>query len=146
MILTTEESIQLLLGYWGQEGNLSLADESAEGYDCKIDADSISKYISDPDETCLRVYLKDLKDISDEDCIQVGRIAGHVEDRHDNTRLFVIMRTKKLLSGEDHFTPTSSIGSWAEILDYLRLNGYEIPYKGKSLFELGIAIKKIMTC
>ncbi len=127
--LTSTERIILLAPYWGQ------ACTPFGGQDRTIDCNTI---------LLSQVYLTPIEEITDDHCIELGKIFGHFEDRHNNTRLYVVMRVKKLLSGEDKHSPCSSIGVWADVLDFLRKHGYDVPYRGVSLFELGVAVKKVL--
>ena len=131
MPLTKKERINILAQYWGQSGII----EHFYGHnEEEISDETIGRDI--------KLCLNDIDDISDEHCVEVGKIFGHVEDRDYNTKLYVIMRVKKLLSGVDKHSPNSSISVWSEVVDYLRENGYAVPYKGQSLFDLGVAVKK----
>ncbi len=134
-----DEKIRVLASYVGANGVMHCSCKH-EDIDCVVDANTIRTILMDECKSLI-LHLKDIEDIEPEHAIHIGKISGNEVDRYNNTDLLLIMKAKKLLSGVDKHTPNSCVGNWAEIIDYLKENGYAVPYKGHSLFDLRIAIK-----
>jgi hypothetical protein len=132
MELDDIERMRIIASYWDNPACV-VCESGVVDDNTRVDADTITLGEE------LVIYLRDIEDITDDDCVALGKMFGHVEDREYNTKLYVIMRVKKLLSGVDKHSPNSSIDVWAGVVDYLRKHRYAVPYKGHSLFELGIA-------
>lgn len=113
----------------------------------------------------VKLLLKPLSSISDEDAVEVGKLAARRPDhytkedaditRHKNS-IDVVFTDKIDEVINISFDGDILLYSWisatkkvieervncqVHIVDYLREKGYALPYKGQSLFELGIAIE-----
>lgn len=91
----------------------------------------------------VKLPLTPLSMISDEDCAEIAAIASSWEDAAPLLAEDVSEWLEEVLSGNcATYADYVSGYQMLEIIDCLRSKGYALPYKGKSLFELGIAIEK----
>jgi hypothetical protein len=99
-----------------------------------------------------KLLLTPLSKISDEDAIEVCREVGLVN-------ALILLRDEKGITVVDHtyeitiffsgvIVSTKNAKAYAfpqsQMFDTIRELGYALPYKGQSLFELGIAIDKTL--
>lgn len=109
-----------------------------------------------------KLLLKPLSSITDEDAIEVAKIADilpwnwfeykkysvdKIDHPNDGTEIRVLDYSVRITNAGgiyfyDYSRPNTAIAipGIADAIDFLRSKGYALPYKGKSLFELGLAI------
>lgn len=165
--LTNEERARIFGMYIGNKCLIKI-EQGSYSTVLQVTGDMINNYLSykDGDRVDFVLLLTPLSKITDEHAIEVAKIW------HPNYYWKVIKKSKGILlvecddyimwidcvnasfyfeekyigfenidahRGEKETTYCENI---VEIIDYLRELGYSLPYKGKCLFELGIAIDK----
>jgi hypothetical protein len=137
--MTQQERTRIFLMYYGSPLIVNQKFEIYEG--TTYEQDHIFDYsrigipdrISSGRDSEVALYLKDIEDISNEDAIEVARL----NDVHTDNPILVSKSLMHWLKKEGYCRDINYV-----IADYLREKGYALPYKGQSLFELGIAIRQ----
>lgn len=160
--LTRDEIDRIQAMYWGAKTNyLSKEGDMDEPY--KI-GERFYVDLSQFNRCKVKLLLTPLASISDDDAIEVAKIANvlpnnwfeykkysvdKVEHPNEGTEVRVLGYSVRITNdGQiyfyDYSRPTTAIAIHGiiDVLDYLRSKSYALPYKGQSLFELGIAIDK----
>lgn len=93
----------------------------------------------------IKLLLKDLSDITEEDAIEIIKVDWNRIEIPDNVKLLEIKRSPTSIIYEFMGQKSQihlSYNTLYPFADKLRELGYMLPYKGINLFDVGLAIKQ----
>jgi hypothetical protein len=83
-----------------------------------------------------KLLLYSVEDIKDEECIEIAKMSGVRYTNEDDLKI----TGKRIAQNiESVYVDEPFLENYINIIDYLRLNSYMLPYNGKNLFEVGVA-------
>lgn len=86
------------------------------------------------------IHLMQVKDITDEDAVELGRMHGHEDEENLWTDEYLLYVGKRVSGYFPNYTTPVPVIDLIRITDYLRSKGYALPFRGISVerqVELG---------
>ncbi len=138
MEISNEVKAKVFASYWGQKvyGDLQDDNEQANYGIVDMDFDNFEFCVAEN----MRLVLRSLANITDEDAIEVAKLAGYMQNR---TRLASIGKSVALNLAGKLGHEWRYVNTWA-IYQYLQSKGYSLPswyLGGKTPIEAGIAVE-----